>query len=611
MIKTRSFSICSQTSFGCFKLNGAVNHDKINPNYLVFKDTKGVDLIMSRISTNTSLFIQRQLTMNQTSYAQTLERLSSGLTINRASDNAAGLSISQKMRAQIRGLDQATRNIQDGVSLIQVADGAMNEIQVMLTRGYELSIQAMNDLYETTDRKTIQQELEQLVKELDTIYWTTNFNELPLLQGSEVKTVIKTEYLPTKVEIEETIFETKGQLPNWISSGNSSSWGYLNNNLITFNETFYEMSNDKIIRSDGVEVTSFKTATGTTYTQGSTRIDTSAPGPSSTMTFKGDDGFDYTIHRTHTPFTKEQQHAGAYLDFSGLDQGADWRSLVDTGFQTTCCSCPKRYSIKFTDGATGVVKSGDHLIYSVDISGVSSSNELISRVLSVLSANGSTETRTDSNGIDWEVSVPENHLTGFAAEKDATGQTTGRLLIYDFPASTINRKPNPAKEQGIFESGYYESTVIKTEKEVLTAVNTPVQINGKDLILQVGESEGEQLIVKLPDLHLDTLKLKDTVDVVSDEHSRLLTQQSFLQAKQVVSAERSRLGATQNRLESLHTRTSIETENVTHADSRIRDTDYAQALVSKVKQELLTQSAQHVLSQVNLTAQQVLNLLKQ
>src|SRR6056297_667598 len=140
----------------------------------------------------------RQGTIIQRQMSKTLERLSSGLRINRAADDAAGLAISEKMRAQIRGLDQATRNAQDGISLIQTAEGALNETHSILQRMRELSVQAANDTYTSTDRQEIQKEIDQLTSEIDRISATTEFNQKKLLDGS-TSALVSTDQLSTKV----------------------------------------------------------------------------------------------------------------------------------------------------------------------------------------------------------------------------------------------------------------------------------------------------------------------------------------------------------------------------------------------------------------------------
>ncbi|WRP06161.1 flagellin [Rossellomorea aquimaris] len=130
----------------------------------------------------------RQLNSASTNQSKSMEKLSSGMRINRAGDDAAGLAISEKMRGQIRGLDQASANSQDAISLIQTAEGALNETHSILQRQRELATQAANDTNTAEDRKNIQDEMDQLGKEIDRIAETTQFNTKNLLDGSMDKT---------------------------------------------------------------------------------------------------------------------------------------------------------------------------------------------------------------------------------------------------------------------------------------------------------------------------------------------------------------------------------------------------------------------------------------
>ena len=126
----------------------------------------------------------RQLGGVTNALSKSTEKLSSGYRINRAADDAAGLSISEKMRSQIRGLNKASSNAQDGISLIQVAEGALNETHSILQRMNELATQAANDTNTSSDRTAIQQEMDQLTSEIDRIRSTTQFNAMNLLDGS-------------------------------------------------------------------------------------------------------------------------------------------------------------------------------------------------------------------------------------------------------------------------------------------------------------------------------------------------------------------------------------------------------------------------------------------
>ena len=126
----------------------------------------------------------RMLGINQKTVAGSTEKLSSGYKINRAADDAAGLSISEKMRKQIRGLTQASSNAEDGISSVQTAEGALNEVQDMLQRMNELAVKGENGTLTSTDRSYIQAEVKQLMSEIDRVQSTTTFNEQNLLDGS-------------------------------------------------------------------------------------------------------------------------------------------------------------------------------------------------------------------------------------------------------------------------------------------------------------------------------------------------------------------------------------------------------------------------------------------
>ena len=139
-----------------------------------------------------------KLVINNGGMAKALEKLSSGLRINRAADDAAGLAISEKMRSQIRGLDQASRNAMDGISFIQTAEGALNETHAILQRMRELSVQAANGTYTSQDRTQIQKEIDQLTSEIDRIAGTTQFNTKNLLDGTS-SALTSTDLITTRV----------------------------------------------------------------------------------------------------------------------------------------------------------------------------------------------------------------------------------------------------------------------------------------------------------------------------------------------------------------------------------------------------------------------------
>jgi flagellin len=156
----------------------------------VFEQThKEVDPMALRINTNiAALNSHRVLTSNDAMLNKSLEKLSSGLRINTASDDAAGLAISQKMLGQTRGLDQAQRNAQDGISMLQTAEGGLSETQNILQRMRELAVQGANDTLTSADRQNISDELNQLSSEIDRISGGTEFNTISLLGGGTIAT---------------------------------------------------------------------------------------------------------------------------------------------------------------------------------------------------------------------------------------------------------------------------------------------------------------------------------------------------------------------------------------------------------------------------------------
>ena len=167
-----------------------------------------------------SISAQRNLASTQGSFFKAIEQLSSGLRINKASDDAAGLAVSEKLKNQVRGLNQAQRNAQDGISLLQTAEGALNETHSLLGRIRELAVQSANDTLSNSDRLHIQDEVNQLLSEVDRIANSTQFNKISLLNGgaSAVK-------LHIGANVEPTTLDGSNQITVSISASGTSSLG--------------------------------------------------------------------------------------------------------------------------------------------------------------------------------------------------------------------------------------------------------------------------------------------------------------------------------------------------------------------------------------------------
>ena len=174
----------------------------------------------------TAMNANRQLGITTGAQAKSSEKLSSGYRINRAADDAAGLTISEKMRKQIRGLDQASTNAQDGVSSVQTAEGALTEVHSMLQRMNELAVQSANGTNAQSDRQAIQDEIDQLATEIDRVSKTTKFNEIYLLKG-DTKTASKASFMKSTYVMAKDLYAKGGtavltadQLKEELAKGN-------------------------------------------------------------------------------------------------------------------------------------------------------------------------------------------------------------------------------------------------------------------------------------------------------------------------------------------------------------------------------------------------------
>lgn len=454
-----------------------------------------------------SLTANQNLKKTENRSRQATQRLSTGYQINKSADDAAGLMISMKMRSQIRGLDQASDNIGDGTSLIQIADGAMGDIQSILDRITQLCVKSATDTNQSIDRDNIQREINQLKMQIEDISDNTKFNNIKILQGNDV----------------QPIFDVNGSMPPWTKSGmaNSTPLGGLTDTLIIDNASVME------------------------------------------------------------------NHSASYIDFSNLN-ASNANDLLNSGFHTTCCTCDNRYSIKFVDTGDKVSNQYENFIYEVDITGITTPDALIDRVLSVLDGSHSF---VDQNGNTISTKQPQSHFTEFAAELDGAGNKTGRLVMFD------NREgvtPDYALEQGVVKEGIYET----------------IGMTGLDgMYIQTGANSGDAVKLMLPDARLSAIGLSGSLSVTS--YSSANTTLSLVsQAKDNISRQRSKIGAMQNRLEYARTNANNMAENTQAAESRISDTDMATEMVKYAKESILRQTNESILSQANAIPKGVLNLLQ-
>lgn len=271
-----------------------------------------------------SVISNRMLGISSSKKKNSAEKLSSGYRINRASDDAADLQISEKMRSQIRGLMQCDRNVQDGISLVQTADGALAEVEDILHRLKELTVQGLNDTNVSADRDSIQKEMNELIKEIDRIGTQTEFNGIKILQGF---TKVTETTLPVKTEaytIKSSVIYNSNPMPSWIDWDDKLLF---NNNKVsgsTLQETdkvlIYEDNNGNLQKREN-------------FTE---QLDNNY---SAVIDFGNLSNFTGSSIVTN-PDGTTVNISNLYLALS---------ELVESGFYSTCCTCANKYSILFVD----------------------------------------------------------------------------------------------------------------------------------------------------------------------------------------------------------------------------------------------------------------------
>ncbi|PAB60117.1 flagellin N-terminal helical domain-containing protein [Anaeromicrobium sediminis] len=455
-----------------------------------------------RINTNMmALNTYNQYTTNNNMASKSIEKLSSGSRINSAADDAAGLAISEKMSAQIRGLDQASRNAQDGISLVQTAEGALSETEAILQRMRELSVQASNDTNTADDREAMQEEIDQLSEEINRISDTTEFNTKKLLNGSVGATA--------------TVGGT--------NTANIDSAQVENTNLDTGVYTL------EVSGTANQEVADLLDA-GTGLTAGDITIGTAADASYGSYQLKVEDDDDNAGMKTLT-----------LIDASTGEEVASQNNVDTAAGTTTLNGLDIDNTAVAGNGTVSFDVEGDHTFTLKDSSG----NTV------------ATETVTDYNKSEVEIAGIE----------------------VDFNAD-------------LTDSGVGA---------------TDITITNNALTMQIGANAGQTIDMNINDMSSDALGVSDLDITTAEGAEKAIT--SLDDAIKSVSNERAKLGAYQNRLEHTINNLNTSSENLTAAESRIKDVDMAKEMMEFTKYNVLQQSAQSMLSQANQQPQQVLQLL--
>ncbi len=460
----------------------------------------------------------RMLGITQGSLNKSTEKLSSGYKVNRAADDAAGLSISEKMRKQIRGLTQASLNAEDGISSVQTAEGALTEVHDMLQRMNELAVKASNGTNSLSDRQTIQDEVDQLLTEIDRVAETTKFNETYLLKGDTDKV---TKYVSAKDA------GITGQMTEGATSATFTMSALKLGDTITIGGTKYTIGTTDVSKVQG-------------------SIGVAQGGEQVTV-----NGVQYTVAKDATEVNVDKN----ILTIASI------QAKVTTG--STAIYNGKTYNV-MTDNVDATKKKG-----------------------------------TQKDGID---DVDATVISTTAAYKKIQQELRLANTIGTDATTSYLNKTQVAVSSAIVGTTTIGFSITKGTYQQKEALNFSLHV-GADADMT------NKISVKIDTmdtagLGIKGLNVKDTsgaaatyaIDAIADAVAK-------------VSAQRSLLGAVQNRLE--HTINNLDNvvENTTAAESQIRDTDMATEMVKYSNNNILSQAGQSMLAQSNQANQGVLSLL--
>ena len=550
----------------------------------------------------------RMLSGVSSAQSKSTEKLSSGYRINRAADDAAGLSISEKMRGQIRGLNQASTNAQDGISLIQTAEGALNESHSILQRMRELSVQAANGTETDDDREAVQNEIEQLQSELTRISDTTEFNTMKLLDGSlGSKSATSTGAKLDGASI--ATFSATTMTSNSIKTDLSGLAGSTITDTFeidgnTFNVDWSKGDAKDFLSKYSVDLSAITDAQTKSF---ATDLETLLNNAAKEAGVKG------------TVTVKANATAGK-VDIKSNNDGED----SSFGFVGTTATT-------VTQGAADTDSFGAVLLSGQSDANKANTVDATMKVNSTI-ANGSSFTMT-INGTEVKATTTAAINEGDTLKSAATQlqidiQTAvgkynaamgTNLTATDFTV-TANKDGSlsveySGDEEITFSFGEYTDSTTGTtgttaSKLGLTNKTSGSSISNKGITLQIGANEGQTMNFTLDEMSADALGVAGKNVDLSTQDSAQKATTAIDAAIKKVSASRGKMGAVQNRLE--HTINNLDTaaENLQTAESRIRDTDMAEEMVNYSKNNILAQAGQSMLAQANQSNQGVLTLLQ-
>ena len=490
----------------------------------------------------------RMLNVTTSTQAKATEKLSSGYKINRAADDAAGLTISEKMRKQIKGLDRASTNAEDGVSSVQTAEGALTEVHSMLQRMNELAVQASNGTNSESDRSAIQDEVNQLTTEIDRVSETTKFNETYLLKGEDGTKTINMKAHDAGL---------KGTL---VDNGDGTA-------------TF---TMDELNAGDKVSIG------GKTYTIGGTKDDVTAA--------FGTNGLD--IDTKHQAI---EVNGKTYKWYEASVQTKDNQAITAGYYSEDPSTLANQAAATATSVGGKVTNTAATLAANAP---AGATIKVGTKTVTLMQDDGAKGGTKDDGIDDIDSSVISKKKAYELAAKELLaanqiGDTEGKAKVGVGLATTAVSLTNGT---GKFEINVGQAKVANALSFSLHVGADADMTNKIQVDIESMNSAG---------LGIKGLNVKDdsgkaatyAIDAIADAVAK-------------VSSQRSALGAVQNRLE--HTIANVDNvvENTTSAESRIRDTDMAEEMVEYSKNNILAQAGQSMLAQANQSNQGVLSLLQ-
>lgn len=498
-----------------------------------------------------AVIANNHLKSTENSLVKSTERLSSGYKINNASDDPAGLAISQKLRDQIRGLENASQNSLDGISVLQTAEGALVEINSMLQRVRELTLQAMNETYGEDDKESIQSEVDELVKEIDRLTRDTEFNGQTLIDG------------------------------------NLSYRAYSNSSSVTVNA----YSKNVLTSEYSLTVTTApKKAVVMNTTPGSSV--TNIPDPitaaeAGTITING------VAIKIEEGDTADEVYAklrdGAKNADVNLYSVANPTALPLNTFTEATRDSQGYVTTSYLNGTTSFLFVAEEYGSAAHVN-ISSDNTALLDVLGL--DDIATAGVITSVGVDAQVTL--NTSSGFS-----------NTAIYEAEGDQITITDRNGFEMNLTVEG---DTLSRIVDDPTRLADVTIEATGMgSMILQIGANEGQTLDIVLPDVSVKALGI-DNLNMIGPEGlNRSLD--AIDKALDKVQRAKSTIGTYQNRLESASASIETNSLNLEEAFSRIMDTDMAEEMTNYTKENVLAQAGTAILAQANDRPQQVLQLL--